>query len=234
MLETWEKLFRQVALKANLLKASVAADLETAYTQVAIGAAEMQDRGVQFPKTAVDDALLAAGDKVARRIAANPASRYRRDLADVTANITSGDVIPSVGASGDPIIGKIGVVKDGTDGKALEWVTRQQIHTYLKITLKQSLYFYHDDGIRLWHTRPTTNVKADVVVWSKATQRARLEANPRGACPFSEDLHEALVSGALSVLFRSSNNTEQADLWKARFDQSLEEIFVEVKEDGSI
>lgn len=194
----------------------------------------MLDSGVQFPKTAVDDAILAAGDKIARRIGASPVSRYRRDLHDVTANITSGSLIPDVGSTGVDVIGKVGAVKDATTGKELEPVTRQQIDAYLKMTLSQDLHFYHTDNVRLWHTRATNQVKADVVVWSKTAQRALLTSTPRGACPFSEDLHEALVSGALSVLFRGSNNTEQADLWKARFDQSLEEIFVEVKDDGSI
>lgn len=220
-------MFRQVALKGNLLKASVAADLETAYTTATIGAAEMLDRGVQFPFTAVNDSLLAAGDKIVRRIGANPTSRYRKDFTQQTAAVDSGQIMPT-DIGGVTVVGVPGTVKDAVSGTELEQVTRQQIDAYLKITLVQDLHFYAIDGTRIWHTRPVNKAKIDMVVWNKEAERVKLDSSPRGICPFTEDLHEALVAGALSVLFRSSNNSEQAEQWKNRFDASLDEIFTEV------
>jgi hypothetical protein len=224
MSDTWEKLFRQVALKGNLLKASVAATLETAYSTATIGASEMLDRGSQFPKTAVDDALLAAGDKVIRQIAADPNSRYRKEFHSETAALTSGDVMPTE-VGGVPIVGVFGTVRETNTNTDMQQVTKQQLDAYLGITLKQGLYYYAIESVRLWHTQPTGVVKADACLWSKTTQLALLAASPRGACPFNSDLHEAVVNIALSILFRGMNNQEQAEQWKVRGDQSLAEAF---------
>lgn len=225
--DTWEKLFRQVALKGNLLKASVASTLETGYTNATIGDAEMLDRGVQFPKTAVDDALLAAGDRVIRRIAADPMGRYRKEFTVETAALVHGSILPT-DVGGTPIVGELGTVREQTDFQDLAKVTKQELDAYMGAGLIQPVLYYATDGARFWHGMGATQVKADVCVWSKTAQLDLLDANPRGTCPFNADLHEGLINLALSILFRGMNNQEQAEQWKVRADQSLAEIFTPV------
>jgi hypothetical protein len=226
MAETWDKLFRATVLRGGLLKADDATTLEANYVVANIGQTQMDDRAVMFPKTAIDDALLMAGDQLVRAFAGNPLSPYRRNFHDITPAIASNGLIPTISDGGFPIVGVIGDVYDFVNLDALVRLdTEDEVNTILLLTtIKQQLMYYWTDHVRIVHTRPVTDVHCDVVVWDKEAERAKLNTNPRGQCNFTEDLHEALICGALANIFRSSWNAEQVEVWATYFTKKLAEV----------
>jgi hypothetical protein len=86
--------------------------------------------------------------------------------------------------------------------------------------LKVNPYLYYTDNVRIYHT--STNIIADVVIWSKTDQTTLLESTPaRGTCPFPEELIECLVCGALSYIFRGDFNIAQIATWRGYFNDCV-------------
>lgn len=222
-METYDKIFRQVALRANQLQADTATALQTAYTTALIGQTEMSDRAIEFPKEAIDDAILNAGDRIVNLIGLDKNSPYRGNFAGVTSNVASGSLIPLISASSKSRIGLIGDVLDASTSKKLAAKDYQEVIGYSNMTLKQTPHWYYTDNVRIWHTR--TNVVIDIIVWDKSDQLtllAQTGGGVRGACPFPQDLHEALVCGALSYIFRGNFNNEQVGMWRGYFNDTLQ------------
>lgn len=226
----WDIPQRQVQLRANQLAADSASALQTVYTSAVPGQSGMGDRAVEFPFEAINDALLNAGDKIVRAIGQNPQSTYRAYFADVTASIASGAVIPVASTTSKPIIGQIGVVKDASSPFRKHTLAPFQIvqdYNVLKTNiLNVNPYLYFTDNTRIWHT--STNIVADVVIWSKTDQTALMISTPaRGTCPFPEDLIEVLVCGALSYIFRGNFNIAQVGIWNNKFEAGLQALGVQ-------
>lgn len=219
MATTWDKIQRSVMLKANQLNAADASTLASVYSVPAIGQTELNDRGIEFPFNAINDALLDAGGKIVEKIGQNPNSPHRSYFHDQTDAISDGGRIPEYSQAGHPKAGVIGAVYDSATNEECEMVSRQMVRGADALSLKVSPFFYFTDQTRVWHTR--TSVVADIVVWDAAIERLWMESNPRGDCPFPDSLHEGLVNGALSILFRSSFNDAQADKFAERFLHTL-------------
>jgi hypothetical protein len=219
---TWQYIQRQVMLKANQLNAADASTLASVYSVTSIGQTELNDRGIEFPFNAINDALLDVGGKMVQKIGANPQNPYRSYFYDQTDSITDGGRIPELSQAGHPRVGVIGAVYDSSTSEELEMVPRQVVRGADALNLKISPHFYATDGVHIWHTR--TSVVADVVVWEAQVERYWMEASTRGECPFPDALNEALVNGSLSILFRSKFNDEQADKFAARFHHTLDSL----------
>lgn len=220
MAETWDKIQRSVILKANELRADSATSVATAYATVLIGATQLGDRAIEFPFTAINDAILDASGKIVATIGGNPQCPYRSSFQDQTNNISSGGSITELSQSGAPIAGVINTVRDATTNKALEMKPRAVVTGYSNLTLKISPYYYYTDNVRIWHTR--TNVVADCCVWDRAAERYWLESTfTRGDCPFPSPLHEVLIAGSLAMLFKDTFNNEQVQMWHTYFADSL-------------
>ena len=220
MADTWDKIFRQVAHRANLLAVADSAALAAAYVDTDIGQAQLTNKASEFPKDGIDDAILNAADKMLAVIGGDPKSRYRPFFSGVTGNITNGSLIPLVSSGGVSRVGVIGAVRDSVTNAKLKFRDYSAVVNVSSITLAQSIFWFYTDNIRLWHSR--TNVIADIVIWNKAEQRVLMNSSPnRGACPFPEDLHEGLVCGGLSYVFRNNFNIEQVDKWAKRFNETL-------------
>lgn len=224
----WNIIQRQVILRANQLKADSATALETAYTDTDIGATEMSDRATSFPPTAIDDAILNSAGRMVELIGLDKDSHYRSYFAGSTSNlagnVVTGTAIPTTSSTSKPIIGVIGVVRDSSTGKRLTAQPYEAIIRLINIssTFNQTPHHFYTDNTKIWHTR--TNVVADVVIWLESDQRTLLTSTPaRGACPFPESLHAALVEGALSFLFRGEFNLQQAEMHWNRWNTLLQD-----------
>lgn len=218
---TWDKIQRQVILRANSLQANSSAALATAYSNANIGQTEMDDRAIEFPKVAIDDAILNACDRIVRLIGLNRTSEYRTYFNEVTAGIASGGLIPNT-ANSKPRIGIIGEVRDSTTGQKVVERSYQEIRDLPNLAtsvIRPTIHWYFSDNIRIWHSR--TTVVIDVVTWDKGAQLTAMASNPRGTCPFPEDLHEAIVCGALTNLFKENLNNSQQQAWNALYQQTL-------------
>lgn len=218
---TWDKLQRAVMLKANELNASSAANLASTYSVSTIGQSELADRGIEFPFSAINDAILDACGTMVERIGQNQQSPYRSYFLDTTDSILDGSRIPEFSQAGHPVVGKVGAIRDSSDNNECEFRSREEVAGANNIsTLKITPYFYNSDGSRIWHTRDA--VVADVVVWESQVHRYWLESNPRGICPFPDSLHPGIINGALSLIFRGEFNIEQSEGFAKRFMVTLE------------
>ena len=206
-------------LKANELNAADASSLASTYSVATIGQTELNDRGIEFPFNAINDALLDAGGRIVERIGANPISPYRSYFQDQTDSITDGGRIPEISQAGHPKVGVIGAVYDSSTSEELEFVPRQVVKGADALNLKISPYLYNTDQFRIWHTRDA--VIADIVVWEAQVERYWMESSPRGQCPFPDALIKGLIDGALAEVFRGAFNLEQAGIYQNRFDSWL-------------
>lgn len=209
------------------MASSDSSTLQTNYTSTSIGQAALTARASEFPKEAIDDAILNACDAIIFLIGNDRKSQYRKFFHDVTASIASGAVIPIIGSTAVPVIGKLGTVRDASDSSKMKFRAYGDVKLTLSLnssTLTRPKIFF-TDNVRIWHT--VSNVTIDVVVYSKAAQRILMAATPRGACPFPEDLADCIVYGALSLLFKGGLNNEQARQWREEFFTSLKQRFGE-------
>jgi hypothetical protein len=216
---SWDKLQRLVMLQANQLNAADASSLASIYSVTSIGQTELNDRAIEFPFSAINDAILAACGKIVHVIGNNPLSPYRSYFQDQTDSISDGGRIPEYSQAGHPRVGVIGAVYDSSNSRECEFVSRQQVDGADSLSLKVSPYLFNSDGQRIWHTR--TSVIADIVVWEEQVERYWMEAAVRGENPFPDSLHGLQEAGALSLLFRSAFNAEQSEQWDKRFQEGL-------------
>lgn len=216
---TWDTLQRSTILRANQLQADTAAALATSYTLATIGQTQMSDRAIEFPFVAINDALLDACDRIISAISMNVESPYRTFFAGVSGNISSGLTIPLVSTLSIPRVGMIGTVRDAATTKKMIFRPYEDVIGVSTMSLKQVPFWYFSDNVRVWHTK--SNVILDLVVWDKSTQLTAMSASPRGDCPFPQDLHETIIAGALSYLFRGDFNTQQISTWRNYFESKL-------------
>lgn len=203
------------------MTADNASALQSAYTTSVPGQTQLGERAVEFPKEAIDDAIIEAGGRIVAVIGQNPNSVYRPYFTDQTSSISDGGMIPSVSQANHPVTGVIGAVVDATTLEELEPAgSRQAVKGADSLSLKISPHLYYSDGSRIWHTR--TSVIADVCVWEAQIERYWLAASgTRGRCPFPDSLTETLVVGSLSYLFRDTFNSEQAKFCTEQFNATL-------------
>jgi len=218
---------RQVQLRANQLAADNATDLATWYSSAVPGQAGLGTRAIEFPFVAINDAILNAGDTMVRAIGNNPESPYRNFFADVTSSLASGALLPTSSSTSKPIVGIIANVRDASNPNRKHKLAPYQVvedYNVLKTNLlKVNPYLFYTDNVRIYHT--STNIIADVVIWSKTDQTTLLESTPaRGTCPFPEELIECLVCGALSYIFRGDFNIAQISTWRGYFNDCVSKL----------
>lgn len=232
MSESYDKIIRQVALRGNLIEPSSASAMETNYTTALFGSTQLGNRAIEYPITAIYDAILSAGDRLIGLIGLDKNSPYRPHFNSVTSSVATGAVIPLVDSTSKSRVGVIGDVRDASTSKKLVAKDYQEVIGYSNLTLKQTPHWYFTDNVRIWHTR--SNVTLDIVVWDKVDQltlMAQTSGGAKGNCPFPQDLHEALVCGALSYIFRGDFNSEQVGIWRQYFNDKLQELGAHLSSD---
>lgn len=215
---TYDLIYRQVALKANLIDSVSATTMTSSYELSSIGTTELGERAAVFPNKSIEDAILNAGGQVVSVIGHNYKSPYRNYFAAVTGNVTNGGLIGPQSSGSKDIVGIIGEVRDSSSAARMQFKSYQEILSVRNVTLKYTPYWYFTDNVRIWHT--VTNVVADVVIWHRSDQATLVAA--RGACPFPSDLYPVIVAGAVSDLGRQSFNLEQSSMWAQKFTAYLE------------
>lgn len=218
---TYDLIYRQVALKANLIDSVSASSIISSYANTSMGATQIGERATMFPPLAITDAILNSGGMIVSAIGHNYKSPYRPFFADTSGNIANGGSIGTQSTNSKDRVGIIGEVRDASDGNRCQFKSLQEVLAARDLTtLKQSVYWYFTDNVKIWHTR--TNVVADEVIWHRSDQLTLLEASPKGACPFPGDLYTAVIVGALSELMRGTFNMEQAPMWSQKFAMVLD------------
>jgi hypothetical protein len=213
----YAKIIAEVGVRINAVPGAIPSDLETNYV------AGVVNNSSVFPPTAIGDAVITAEEKLATAIADTGGHPLRSYLQSVTDTLASGDDMPSVDASGVPIIGIYGAVYAASNPALIcteqptEVIRRWQA---LSSYYKTPFYYFSRDGNGIIHTVPG-GVKVQVCVYDANTQRGELAA---GDILLADALEEAYVWGAVSTLVRDDEFMPQAAAYRGMFNDTLQAI----------
>lgn len=220
---TWHNIIARTALRVNALTGAQSSALNTTFNTRPL--TQTQFKSAVFPFLAHVHAVVSAAGMLAEAIASTAEHPGRARLAavtdEVTGNQTSGAVMPTVSAIGDPIIGLFGAVRETIESVPYRPLTREPLQRVLMLIVnsnsfyKQSYYKFAVRGQRIWHTRPTAIL--DCCIWNEATQLSNATSN-NSAPPFADSLADALMCGALKHLMRDDEFMPQSQAYGAYFD----------------
>lgn len=188
----YHRVMRQCALRGNCLAGPLPASLETNYADAALVAGDF--KSANFPFTSFKDLLRVTEGEIVMAVANNKDQVLRSVLADQTSALASGATIPSVGASGAPVVGVYGGVVDATNGRPLtDEFTLEEIRALIDNPSgwrKIRPYQFAFSLPKIFHTE--TTVKIDVCVWDPDDCDTAIAANDDLLFP---DCEGAYVSG---------------------------------------
>lgn len=218
----YQQLLHDVGLRMNSLIGGQVAPLEATYATAVLTAANF--KSADFPFTSFRDAILMAESQFAHAAAVSHDEHgtgnhtWRSSMADVTAALANGAVIPSTGSGGNSIIGAYGEVIDGTDGvlmtrKPLEYVRRIKAETWRTYPL----HFYRIIGRRIFHTRTTAII--GVCVYNRVTQLAAWNAGGNMLLP--DTAEPGIAALAVSLMTRDNAYAAQAAIYHTYAGEAL-------------
>lgn len=180
-----------VSFQLNVIAGNTAATAQTNYAINPLSTTQLSDP--RFFPTGIQDAILDAEAALIEAICFTASNPERAAFAELTATVSSGALLPLVGASGNQIIGGIGAVIDGTSSivcsqRELSLVRMVAANENSMFTAAQ--YVYALDGSRIYHSR--TNVKIDVATFVRGSFSGNIKVQDHHA--------EALVDGSLGML----------------------------------
>lgn len=215
-----------VALRINALgnvdlpqfNATDAAGLQVVYTQRPL-TNEMFGSSI-FSFNSIRDAILNAEQKLCQAIARSSDRVLRSYLRSTTSPLSSGSTLPTLDVNGVEIIGNFGAVIDATNNNLL--CTKQPVAVVRRRLQSSTLYLisgaqYALDGTRIIHTQ--TNVVLECCIYSQSQQQQRFDADESILLP--DVLAEAYINGALAMLMRDDEFTQQAQIFAGYFATTL-------------
>lgn len=205
-------------MRVNAVVGAQASTLETNYNVRPLTTAQIVS--TIFPFTSLKNALQEAERKLVTAIANTGNHPWRQYLAGVTGNLAHKAALPTTSAASKQIVGIWGSIYDASDGvpcreKPLGVITRRVRNS--GSFYRTPVYYYKLDGGRIYHTR--TNVIIDCCVYDDAAQTTAINSNTAMLLP--DVLADALVSGAVSMLVRDDEFTQQAALYRGYFNDWL-------------
>ncbi len=217
----YRRIIAQAASRVNALSGSTAAAREAAY--VASPLTTVQIGSTDFPFSEIKDALAGVIGRIISTYANVPNHPYRTYNLSQTDNIPTGGVIPSINASGIPIVGVYGAIRDSSDGKVLTEQPVQIIETINNNAdgfLKRPYYYFKIVDSRIEHTRP--NVVIDVNTFSYADTITNIEADGNADLP--DALFDCCWTGLVSVLFNDGEFLDMASTCGQYFNAVLNQM----------
>lgn len=216
-------IIRQCALRIGAYRGQPAA-IEASYV-LADPATNMVSES--FPKSSLYDQILAVEQEIAGAVAMNVDHPWRAlsGLADITAPLASGELVPAVGSSNSQIIGVYGEVRDAEapfhsltkDLPASEIRAIALSFSEMGAMYKSNYFSYSLDGRRLDHTRTTATV--DVCVFDFTSRKTAIDNN---ANLIFQNAENAYLSGTMSMLKNTDAQlAELAGLYQPRFEAWL-------------
>ncbi len=173
-----------------------------------------------FPFDACRDAIVQAEEQLATAIANTPNHPFRPYLRSQTASLAHGAPLPTTDSAGRTIIGSWDSVRDASDQRVCTEKTLQEVQRKVDNAgsfYKRQYYYFKIEGARIYHTRP--NVAIDCCVYDRAARKTAVINNDPILLP--DALEPAYISGALSLLIRDDEFTEQAAFWLQHFRDSV-------------
>lgn len=218
----WHDVLASAGLRISALTGTLGPALETAFNVRPLTTTQFQS--TVFPFTAVKYALINAEEKLAHAIASVKNHPWRRSLASTTVALANEATIGPLSSSSETIIGAFGAAYDTADGSGLTEkplaVVRRFVRNSAMFPTGHSIYHYHIDGSRIYHTR--SEVTLEVCVYNRVTQLAAITANSNMLLP--DVLDEALICGAVAIMVRDDEFAGQAATYATYFASTLDMI----------
>lgn len=217
----YRQILRTAAVKVTAVTGKTATALETAYLTSPLTTTQIGT--VNFTKAMISDLLISVVGKIVRTYAFVPNHPFRTYNITQTASIAHKAAIPSVDASGNPIVGVWGAIRDVDTGDELTEQPSQIIQTIVDNTdsfLKADYFYFKQVGDRLWHTRPAAQI--DVVTFNASEELTTLNAN--GDAPIPDAVLDLAWTGLCAGLFVDDSFIQQAQSCSNYFNGGLADM----------
>jgi hypothetical protein len=214
----YHDLLAAVAMRVNALDGTDAAQLQVTYSARPL-TNEMFQSSI-FPMNAIRDSILNAEQKLCQAIGKSADRVLRSYIGSQTVGLVSGDELPTLDENGDPIIGDFGAVIDAANPAIL--CTRMPLKVVERRNLSPATWLlggamYALDGTRIIHTQD--EVVMECCIYDVVTQEGAFDANQQILLP--DVLAEAYINGALAMLVRDDEFTQQAQIFASYFATTL-------------
>lgn len=206
-------------MRCNALVGATAAALELTYAALPLTDADFQSS--IFPFTAFLDQETGSIARFADIISSTGNHPWRSFVGlTVTDTLDSGDVMPSVGTNGDPIIGIYGSVLDADDQTIVcteypEQVIRRRNNNLAIWTIP--VYGFKMSGDGIVHTRPN-GVAVQVCTFNWDSIAAIVAAN--GDLPLPDSLANAICYDMVGALVRDDEFVTQSAIYRKYADNA--------------
>ena len=208
---------REAAVRCSAIAGASVAALELNYAALPLIAATFQS--TIFPFSAFLDQETASIARFANAIAETGNHPYRSFVGlTVTDTLASGDVMPSVGSNGDPIIGIYGSVLDADDQTIVcteypEQVIRRRNLNSTAWTIP--VYGFKMSGDGITHTRPN-GVVVQVCTFNWNSIAVLVSGNLN--FPLPDSLANAVAYDMVGALMRDDEFVSQAQVYRSYAD----------------
>jgi len=208
----YHDLLAQTAVRCNALVGTDPVELQVTYsTRPLID--ELFDSSI-FPMNAIRDAIIDCEGKMAQAISLSANRTLRAHLRALSDPLASGDPLPTQ-ATSKPVIGNLGMIRDADNAHIMTRKPVATVQNYLDAPniYLLSIYNYALDGATIIHTRD--EVVAECCVYDAADQTDAFNANDLILLP--DSLAEAYINGAMALLMRDDEWTDQATRYAGYF-----------------
>lgn len=226
MSTTYQKALARLAKHCNALAGATAATQASNYILTPATSVSIDD--AVFTLDFLNNLLIDTHGRIALAIAScvnkegignHPWRSFFRDL---TANLSHGANLPTVGAGTKTIIGAYGEAYDASDTDQV--LTRASVQRISKYKNNSGIYtnnpwLWTISGGKVWHT--TTNINIDVCVYERADQ---VSAVASGVIVIPDVLEDLLVAGAVAQAVIIGKNLDQARLFSEYYQAGLSAI----------
>lgn len=211
---TYHDLLSSVAVRVNALDGSDPAALQETYATRPLTNALFQSS--IFPFDGIRDAIIQTEGRLAQVVGKSADRVLRSYIGSQTAALASGDELPTLDENGVNIVGDFGAVIDAENPEIL--CTRMPLPVVRRRNQAPSLYLlsgamYAMDGTRVIHTQE--NVILECCIYDGATQTEAFDGDE--TILFPDSLADMYIEGALGLLMRDDEFTDQAGRWATYF-----------------
>lgn len=211
---TYHDIMANVALRVNALDGTDAPALQETYSTRPLTNAMFISSIFSFD--AIRDAIILTEARIAQAVGKSADRVLRSYIGSQTVPLASGDEFPTLDENGVNIIGDFGAVIDAVNPEIL--CTRFPVPVVRRRNQAPSLYLlegamYALDGTRIIHTQD--NVILECCVYDAATQTRAFDGDE--TILFPDSLADLYVEGAVGLLMRDDEFTDQAERYATYF-----------------
>ncbi len=190
---------KPVLLRANQLKDAASASARNTIYEGNLG--DLAD-GMEVPLAALKQSVLASEKRISDLVGRSKNPVLRGSLYAVSANISSGAILPNAPTGGDgEWVGNFSGFIDSATSRPLTEKTKQEIFRFNENAgnfYKLPAFHFCLEGSRLFHTR--SNAKAEGCAWNYTAQSTAYDNTNIGTSPLHGSLEQMWIADVLANL----------------------------------